>query len=121
MDLLILTKKFGNKRIVRNIYEYWKGSKRTWLTKYRQSISGGHCLKSEQERGVHTFELAQAAQARSSGCRGLSYNRSYLTSWTLYSLLYLGRNTQQKIYVNNKKTRQNLWNRTVWPAKKKVV
>ena len=39
--LFIIKKKFYNRRVVRNIYEYLKDTRTTWLKKYRDVINNG--------------------------------------------------------------------------------
>lgn len=60
-ELFVLSKKFGNKRIVRNIYEYTHGTREIWLRKYRYVINNGTTIGTSElwdfNMGVRTFTL----------------------------------------------------------------
>ena len=60
-ELFVLSKKFGNRRIVRNIYEYTYGTRDIWLSKYRYVINNGTTIGTSElwdfNMGVHTFTL----------------------------------------------------------------
>ena len=86
MDVLfLLIKKFTNKRIARNIYEFVDHDRAKWLEKYRAVIKTGYNVHIEQDsegqpllrypewarppiyfeyRGVHTFCLAEQYRTR---------------------------------------------------------
>jgi hypothetical protein len=52
--LFIIKKKFCNSRVVRNIYEYLKDTRTTWLKKYRDVINNGRCPVTSRFYYLHT-------------------------------------------------------------------
>ena len=83
-ELFVLCKKFGNKRIVRNIYEYTYHTRHIWLRRYRYVIKNGTTLGISElwdfSMGVHTFILnaeRYGAIAANLSCVGLSANPAF--------------------------------------------
>tara|TARA_B100000579_G_C22738026_1_gene807657 strand:+ start:608 stop:1183 length:576 start_codon:yes stop_codon:yes gene_type:complete len=80
-ELFVLSKKFGNKRIVRNIYEYTHGTREIWLRKYRYVINNGTTIGTSElwdfNMGVHTFTLyAKRRPVRSGLCANKAFSCS---------------------------------------------
>ena len=75
--MLILTYKFRNKRVIRNIYEYNTGTRKYWLSIYRNCIHNGY-IKNRcshykwPNRGVLTFQLSG-----NRSCLGKNHTKCY--------------------------------------------
>ena len=75
--LFLLTNKFRNKRVVRNIYEHHTGTRKYWLEQYRYCINNGYvknkCSKYKwPASGVRTFQLAGDRF-----CHGTNHTKCY--------------------------------------------
>ena len=98
--LFILKQKFGNRRVVRNIYEF-ADERKYWLKKYRYVIKNGYCLcrrPGKYNKGVFTFELI--AKTKYVRQPGFAYNRSYKSSISLYYLINYGHLRIPFLYAN---------------------
>ena len=87
--LSCLKQKFTNGRIIRKIYDYCTGTRRTWLKKYRYCIINGHVITPpsrhtpvcQEKYGVKTFVLygdniiTTESNRYIGGSDGLSYKR----------------------------------------------
>ena len=75
--LFLLSCKFRNKRIVRNIYEHHTATRKYWLKQYRYCINNGY-IKNKcshytwPSRGVRTFQMAGDRL-----CRGKNHSKCY--------------------------------------------
>ena len=90
--LSILNKKFINKRIVRNIYEYVNHTRSSWLRKYRYVIHNGTSTGISEHwdlnNGVHTFTLRGVPYNSDFKYPGLSANKAFscsVESWEMRS------------------------------------
>ena len=90
--LFLLSCKFKNKRIVRNIYEYSTSTRKYWLKQYRYCINNGY-IKNKcshytwPNRGVSTFQLSGdrlcTGKNHSKCCPGLHAYMSFpFSSWS---------------------------------------
>tara|TARA_B100000579_G_C22770732_1_gene823823 strand:+ start:912 stop:1364 length:453 start_codon:yes stop_codon:yes gene_type:complete len=70
--LFVLSKKFGNRRIVRNIYQFATEERKYWLKKYRHAIHHGYTFVAgnqwswDHDKGIKTAYLKWTPDGRES-------------------------------------------------------